>query len=333
MIKSKLTSSFLSLPGLVTIAAGSLFAESDIEQTARLIQHAQESRAASVSLATVEAGEVNPATQAALLVQNKATDTQLPGDSQVIRAAGERLKQVVSTASPEAKILIAQSNSAAPTSAPQPERVVPREQVGIVDVSKAKPQPLRPTTLEPESQRKNPGATVITASGAAFFDSKEAIGVFTDDVVVKDPRFHLTCDVLEVFMKKQSQGGNGAAKAANTEASGSSEFENSDIDHAIAKGRKVVIQKLNEEGKLQIGICRHATYDGKTGDIILRDFPQVQSDTRSATATDRSTVITLKNNGQFEVKGPHTTVLGKSEGNNSNQGQGAGTTGAAPAAN
>lgn len=316
MIKSKQNLTFLCLPGFLVLSVTSLRAETDIEQATRFLQQAQESRAKNLRLAAIEAGEADISVNEALLNSAKATDKKINNDA-TISLAGEKLKQAMSTASPEAKILIAQSNVGAQTAAPSPDRVVPKEQVSIVDITKAKPQPLRPTTLEPEGKKKaSNSATVITASGAAFFDSKESIGVFTEDVVVKDPRFHITCDVLEVFMKKNPQAEEASSSAGKPDAqpvpaADSAEFENGDIDRAIAKGRKVVIQKLNEEGKLQIGICRHATYDGSTGDIILRDFPQVQSDTRSATATDRSTVITLKRNGQFEVKGPHTTVLGK----------------------
>lgn len=311
MIKNKQT--YRYIPVFLALSSSLMLAENDIQQTSRFLQQAQQSRAENLRTARAEAGNVNAALAEKLLEQAKATDGELPNNP-TANAAGEKLKQVMSTASPEAKILIAQSNNAAASTAPPASRVVPKEEVSITDVANAKPKPLRPTSLEPEDKKAAKNVTVITASGAAFFDSKESIGVFTEDVVVKDPRFNITCDVLEVFMKKQKP--EGAAAPANAAADAGT-MQDADIDRAIAKGRKVVIQKLNEEGKLQIGICRHATYEASTGDIILRDFPQVQSESRSATATDRSTVITLKNNGQFEVKGPHTTVLGKSQDNKS----------------
>ena len=74
-------------------------------------------------------------------------------------------------------------------------------------------------------------------------------------------------------------------------------------------GRKVVIRKLDEKGELQIGICRHATYIGESGDIILREMPQVQRGNNVIIARDPSTYMVLKQNGELKVHGPADTKI------------------------
>ena len=300
-------------------------AETPAEEAARMIRQAQQSSREEGQSSRGDVSQTQRATQ--LLAQARATQGNTPGDSAEqarLDAAAGRLNNALGNASPEAKVLIAQSSSAPAMRAPSADKVVPAEAVSIADVASAKPEPMRATPLEPEKRKDDGKTTTITASGAAFFDSKESIGVFTDDVVVNDPQFHITCDVLEVFMKKGSVDGKPAAQPAPAvdpnaprplpgEGPGSGGFKDSGVDKAIAKGRKVVIQKVSDTGEAQIGVCRHATYDGKTGDIILKDWPQVQDGSRTVTATERSTVMTLKQNGQFEAVGRYRTVLGKEE--------------------
>lgn len=83
----------------------------------------------------------------------------------------------------------------------------------------------------------------------------------------------------------------------------------SDIKFAIARGRMVTIEKLTENGEIQIGHAKHATYDGATGNITLRDFPQVQRGSNLQIATDPSTVMVLKQNGALDTKGPSRTEI------------------------
>jgi len=224
----------------------------------------------------------------------------------------------------EGRTLLAQSSTSAPTRAPEPGQVIPEAKVvpaKVPDAGDVKPQPLKPVPLNPPAN-KEPARTVITSQGAAFFDSKQAMGVFMDDVVVSHPQFHLTSEVLEVYMIKESD------KAATTKSDDTKNPNappirpanvlpgekgpaqpDSNIRQAIAKGPKVVIQKLTENGEPQIGICRHATYVGATGDIIMRDFPQVQRGTNVIIATDPSTVMTILQNGEFKAKGPTRTAI------------------------
>jgi lipopolysaccharide export system protein LptA len=299
----------LALPQLATAV------ESPSEEAARMFRQANESAAVERGLQQ-ENGARDERTQR-LFAQARANQGKVavdPGEQAKLDEASLRLKEAMSNASPEGKILLAQNNASPAQKPSLADKVVPAHEVTISDVASAKPEPLRPTSLEPA--KKDADRTVINCSGAAFFDSKEAIGVFSDDVVVQNPQFNINCDTLEVFMKKEDAKKEPAAPAPGAlpgEKPPGNGMADSGVERAIAKGRKVIIQKLNATGQLQIGICRHATYEGSTGDIILRDFPQVQDGGRVVTATDRTTVITLKQNGEFETKGPHRTELSKTQ--------------------
>lgn len=81
------------------------------------------------------------------------------------------------------------------------------------------------------------------------------------------------------------------------------------IESAIAKGRKVVIIKHNPDGKIQIGQSRYAYYDGNTGDITLRQSPQVQDGDDLHIALEPTTVMILTQAGALHTTGRATTKL------------------------
>lgn len=235
-------------------------------------------------------------------------------------ASATRLKAAMSGVSPQGQAILAQSASAPPMRAPL-------ETPGTLGAGTgALPQPAKPTPINPSKATAPPEHTTIDCQGAAFFDSKQGMGVFTDDVVVVHPQFHITCDVLEVYMKKEKMEADKKAGAADgvlapppgktasqllaEDASSTPATapdpaqEDSGIETAIAKGRKVVINKKSDTGELQVGICRHATYVGATGDIVMRDYPQVQRGLRTVRGTAPSTILTLKQNGELVTSGP-----------------------------
>ena len=171
-----------------------------------------------------------------------------------------------------------------------------------------------------------PGSKVIiTCTGAAFFDSETSIALFTDNVEVRHPQFFVLCDEFEVHMLKDEKpkegekpkaeakpDAGGATKAPGTPAGGTGETapdNDSGIKFAIARGRMVTIEKLTETGEIQVGNARHATYDGATGDILLRDFPQVQRGHHLQIATSPATTMTLKQNGALNTRGPSRTEI------------------------
>jgi len=90
--------------------------------------------------------------------------------------------------------------------------------------------------------------------------------------------------------------------------------QDASIESAIAKGRKVVIVKHNPDGKIQIGQSRYAYYDGNTGDITLRESPQVQDGDDLHISLEPTTVMVLTQTGALRTTGRATTKLKQADG-------------------
>ena len=127
-----------------------------------------------------------------------------------------------------------------------------------------------------------------------------------------------------------SAGASGAAKPVAPVYSAENPADNS-IEKAIAKGRKVVIIKHNPDGKIQIGQSRYAYYDGNTGDITLRESPQVQDGNNLHIATEPTTVMILTQAGALHTTGRARTDLIQADQPGGAQGKGPGAPGTAPA--
>lgn len=340
MINSKLRPKFFWLLSLTTVLGG--MTVSLAQTSGRGEMHR---RSNNLSRAADEARQAlrNATTSAEQEQQLQSRDSANDGGrmqrlmSEVKDATGDKVEATENTAqnaqlnsalesvsTDEGKVLLAQNSSAPAMRSPGADQVVPAAQVAPAD---AKPLPIRPTPLD-RPAKQEPERTVITSEGAAFFDSKQAMGVFTDDVIVNHPQFHITCDVLEVYMLKDGETPEAKPRPANVLPGETEHTPDSSVKQAIAKGRKVVIQKLSETGEVQIGICRHATYVGATGDIIMRDYPQVQRGRNVVIATDPSTVMTIKPTGELRTQGPNRVDIIQGEDNK----KGSTGSGVAPAA-
>jgi len=175
-----------------------------------------------------------------------------------------------------------------------------------------KPQPLKPTPIEEISAQAQ--KTVITCTGASFFDAAKSIGIFTENVRVYHPQFYLECDELEVFMVKEEATKKPvaapAAAADDSADAGKDDVEESSIDKVIARGAMVIIEKFQENGEdIQVGKCKNLTYDGKTGMVTLRVWPQVQRGARVQIADEAGTVMTISPEGVFQSKGRSRTEI------------------------
>ncbi|QIF02055.1 LptA/OstA family protein [Roseimicrobium sp. ORNL1] len=308
------------------------------QEAARVLEQAKAGNMAELQRRAQELPQAERAES--LLAQAQANGATKPSYAEKTQAAenSARLDSAMNRVSPEGKALLAQSNASPAMRAPD-EAPVARTAVKASPLTTAgggpKPQPLKPTPLA-EKPKTPPQETVIN-SESSFFDSRQGFGVFVENVVVKDPRFHLTCDELQVFMKKEPQekGPDGkpiakeatpppakqptagellASGAADKPASASDKKDaegagNSSLDRAIAKGRRVVINKMSDKGELQTGVGREADYDGKTGDMILRGWPQIQEGRNLTVATSPSTYFLIKANGQFKSFGPNEVRL------------------------
>lgn len=153
------------------------------------------------------------------------------------------------------------------------------------------PQPLNAGAPVPTKQSLS-GAVVDAGNG--FFDSKTGFGVFVDDVVLDHPNFHLTADQLEIYMLPEDP-----AKGALPGKNG----VGGNLKTAIAKGRKIIITKQTANGEVETGCGREAVYDGVTGDMLLRGWPQMQKGNNLTVATEPATYFIIKADGRFVAAG------------------------------
>lgn len=231
-----------------------------------------------------------------------------------VRSGDASMTTALKNLSAEGRDLLAQNTPAG--GAPKAEVV--RQDSPAPDGPAPKPTQLRPVSLE------NPGPPgsqiVITCTGAAFFDSAKSIALFTDNVEVRHPQFFVACDEFEVHLFKDQKPkedaekpgdvkGTTTAKGGAASAQSGDSGQDTNIKFAIARGRMVTIEKRTETGEIQVGHAKHATYEGATGNILLRDFPQVQRGQHLQIATDPSTTMLLKQNGALETKGPSRTEI------------------------
>ena len=268
------------------------------------------------------------AVRAASNLPQLAAQALVNRDSKEQRDEDERLKKANSqldaslkNVSPEGRILLAQAKTSATPDTP-PE---------IIPPGAAKPVPLQPTPLE-EPEKKGPKQAIINAE-TNYFDPSNSISIFENNVTAKHPDFDITCERLEIHMKKTEKkaGPKPAAPdsaqvttdpkatpppAPEPEAAAVPQGQ-SGIEKAIATGPLVVVTQHAPDGTDKIGKGRHVTYDGKTGDITLRGMPQIQDGFNMIIATSAETWLVITAAGQIKTFGPHQTKLVQDDGGSS----------------
>jgi lipopolysaccharide export system protein LptA len=172
----------------------------------------------------------------------------------------------------------------------------------------------------PSAPQKEKGPTTIT-SNEVTFDHPKGEAVFTGKVVVKDPEFNVQCDRLDAFLKKDAEKPAAAANPPPTakppeDKDKGKSASGGGLDHAIADanpGNIVVItqDKIEADGSISknIGKGRRATYDAKTGDVVLTGNPSVQQGNNLCEALNDSTVMTLNRDGRMKADGPTKVVI------------------------
>lgn len=210
------------------------------------------------------------------------------------------------------------ATSPAPDTAPPP----PSPMVAVVETppppSGPQPKLLQPLNLD-EAPKATKGQIDITATKSSFFDANNSYGIFTGDVKARHPQMYIECEELELFMTKQEGGVLGApkpkkvgpaAKDADILAAPKKPANTAPpIDKADARGPMVTIEKISEDGELQIGHCKHLIYDGKTERTTLLEWPQVQAGNQLHKATEAGCIMIIEKNGKLTTTGGHETII------------------------
>lgn len=225
----------------------------------------------------------------------------------------------------------ARSRSTAPAAAATPDATPPALTTRPVSES---PDATPPTDDDPAKAGQT--ETDIDATTSASFNSKDRIAVFSGNVRVKDPRFELACDELTVYLNKGSTSDVAVPGASATPAplkpapaapgaAPTPAPQGGGIDHAVAKGHVIIIQrkaatKPGEEDKLSIGRGGLGTFDNKTGDMVLKDWPNLEQNGSSLVATAQGTVMTIHRDSSMNTVGPSKTVLIQKKGSGNSAG-------------
>ncbi|MCB1277855.1 hypothetical protein [Prosthecobacter sp.] len=218
-------------------------------------------------------------------------------------------------------VMQSKSTDAAATTTPEPAAATPG--TTLVDTPPPPPVGPQPKPLEPLNLDETPKATkgqiLITAQKSAFFDANLGYGIYTGDVRARHPQMYIECEELELFMAKQEGGVLNASKSKNTAPPSkdsdilapAKKEENAPppIDKADARGPMVTIEKIAEDGELQIGHCKHLVYDGKTGITTLYDWPQVQAGNQLHKATEAGCVMIIDKGGKLTTTGGNETII------------------------
>lgn len=180
------------------------------------------------------------------------------------------------------------------------------------------PKPLQPLNLD-EAPKATKGQIDITAQKSSFFDADNNYAIFSGDVKARHPQMYIECEELELFMTKQEGASLGgpkpkktgpAAKDADILASPKKAANSAPpIDKADARGPMVTIEKISEDGKLQIGHCKHLIYDGKTERTTLLEWPQLQDGNQLHKATEAGCIMIIEKTGKLTTTGGHETII------------------------
>lgn len=294
--------------------------EKDLQETGRVLGQAQgNARFETSRQATERTADHGRLGELAAEAQKKLKNVSGEDERKMIEALDKRLEPAMKGLAPEGRAIVAQSSTAPAMRAPDPDAPATSAR------AKTAPAPAG-AGADANAKKANPAEAPpkdidIKSEGAVYLDSAQALAVFTDDVVLDHPQFHMTSDKLEVYFIKESAPKPGdapppvpdpanppKAQPANG-APATPQSGDAKLKTAHATGRKVVVQKLDENGEPQIGICRDLTYMGDSGDVILREMPQVQRGNNVIIARDPSTYMVMKQNGELKVHGPADTKI------------------------
>lgn len=174
------------------------------------------------------------------------------------------------------------------------------------------PKPLQPLNLD-EAPTATKGQIVITAQKSAFFDANKGYGIYVGDVKARSAQMYIECEELELFMTRQEGGMLGGPKKAPSKdadiVAAKKDDDNMPIEKADARGPMVTVEKISDQGELQVGHCKHLIFDGKTGISTLMDWPQVQAGNKLHKATEAGCIMIIDRKGMLTTTGGHQTII------------------------
>jgi lipopolysaccharide transport protein LptA len=150
-----------------------------------------------------------------------------------------------------------------------------------------------PRPLVPANEKKGDTNAMEITSEEVEMDNAERTTTFIGNVDLKHPTFHLKSDRLLIYMNEENQSAEGKKSEGETDAP---------FKEAVATGARVIVERVNADGKKDVGQARKVVYDALTGDLVLSGGPpQLQSGGSLVKTYSESATITLKKNGNHSV--------------------------------
>lgn len=165
----------------------------------------------------------------------------------------------------------------------------------------AEPSPPAATVKKNDATQPEPKAKTTTlkveCDGGLYFDSENGVLAYLKNIRLTEPRFKLTCsDELKVFLTQEP------AKPADKEdkKKESSMPSFGELKRIVASGKVKVTQK-DENGNTFIASANTASYNAKTGEMILKGgLPRLQqSATQYLQAREPGAWIRIHKNGKL----------------------------------
>lgn len=169
-----------------------------------------------------------------------------------------------------------------------------------VKVIAADPTPAKPAAAAAGA----PGTeTEIKADGEATFDAENHLATFLGGVTVTDSRFTMKSQRLTVYLSKARE------NASKDDPMGGG------IEKAVADGGVDIVQAprpgatTGDDAQRVTGRAERATFEPKTGVVILTGSPIVRRGINEHIATSASTTMTLTREGGLRTNGPSKTII------------------------
>lgn len=164
-------------------------------------------------------------------------------------------------------------------------------QLSLADSKVPPPRPLVPAN---EKKGTSSAANAMEIkSEEVEMDNAERTTTFIGNVDLVHPTFHLKSDRLLIYMNEENK---------SAEGKKSDDEEEAPFREAVATGARVIVERLNADGKKDVGQARKVVYDARTGDLVLSGGPpQLQSGESLVKTNSDSATITLKKNGNHSV--------------------------------
>ncbi len=194
------------------------------------------------------------------------------------------------------------------------------------------PVPAPKVIPKPNPPARAPGDMTID-SNSLYFNDDNSKAVFRGRVRLRSLAKDIDCEELEILLKKDATKDTVASAApvkpaptpaapefdpnkankpgVEAPAAATQDVESDKIEKAWARGNGSVVTIVSRGGNVAVCKCGEAFFDSKTGNLIMKIWPEVEQDGKRIVATDRNTVLTLDKNKILSAEGPVKTDIRK----------------------